>query len=78
MSNIGKKSRQTKTVLDLTKSKVSDQHDTGLIFSPGYPNNYQHHLLCDYIITARQNQFVVLQFDDSNFRIEGKSVDKQC
>jgi len=47
--------------------------ESGLIFSPGYPNNYQHHLLCDYVITARQNQFVVLQFDESNFRIEASS-----
>ena len=46
--------------------------DTGLIFSPGYPTNYQHNLTCDYVILASPNQFIVLQIDDSNFRIKCK------
>ena len=47
---------------------------SGTIFSPGYPNNYQHNLTCDYVIVAAPNQYVVLKFDDSNFRIEGNSI----
>lgn len=43
----------------------------GSIFSPGYPNNYQHNLTCDYFIVADPTQYIVMQFDDSNFRIEG-------
>ncbi|XP_067930809.1 cubilin-like [Watersipora subatra] len=43
---------------------------SGQLFSPGYPNNYQHNLTCDYIILAEPTQFVVIQFDENNFRIE--------
>lgn len=44
--------------------------DFGEIFSPGYPVNYAHNTLCDYVIVASPDQFIVVQFDDSNFRIE--------
>jgi hypothetical protein len=39
---------------------------------PGYPNDYGYNLLCNYTILADPGRFIVVQFDEQIFEIEGK------
>jgi len=42
---------------------------TGTLISKNYPENYPHNALCEWLITVRQDQSVVLTFED--FEVEG-------
>ena len=44
---------------------------SGTIISPGYPGNYGNNLLCNYTIEVDPEDFIMLQFDDDAFYIEG-------
>ena len=44
---------------------------SGSIISPGYPGNYGNNLLCNYTIEVDPEDFIMLQFDDDAFYIEG-------
>nr|KAG5692366.1 hypothetical protein BaRGS_007979 [Batillaria attramentaria] len=43
---------------------------SGVIMSPGYPNNYRHNLRCNYTIVSDPEHYVMLSFDN-NYRLEG-------
>lgn len=45
------------------------EESTGLIRSPGYPQNYPHETFCNYLIKALPGNAIVLKFLD--FDIEG-------
>ena len=44
---------------------------SGTILSPGYPGNYANNLDCGYTIVTDPQKFVVIQFQEDYFGIEG-------
>ena len=46
--------------------------DHGTILSPGYPQNYENNLLCNYTIVHDSQTFVNLYFDPSHYGMEGQ------
>jgi cubilin len=42
---------------------------TGTLISKNYPENYPHNALCEWLITVKVDQSVVLTFED--FQVEG-------
>lgn len=39
---------------------------TGVITSPNYPNNYNNHIRCEYLIVRDPKDYITIQFDDFN------------
>ncbi|KAK2147338.1 hypothetical protein LSH36_558g01028 [Paralvinella palmiformis] len=46
--------------------------DSGIILSPGYPNNYGNLMLCNYTIAHDPQTFLNIYFDPLHFGIEGQ------
>ena len=38
--------------------------DTGIIYSPGYPNNHENFQLCNYVISPGAGKHIILTFED--------------
>ncbi|CAH1775425.1 unnamed protein product [Owenia fusiformis] len=45
--------------------------DKDIIQSPGFPNNYANNLHCEYLISVDPQKYVVFQFKENGFSIEG-------
>ena len=44
----------------------------GILLSPGFPNVYGHNLRCNYTLSMEPQHYIILEFDQLNFNIEGK------